>query len=74
MKAGNEGPNMNLTTTNGLDLRIGSGLYHFRLSIDGLGVLVRVPLLGKAWAYAGGHSGRMGWAGVKVDHALGFGD
>ena len=66
---------LNTTMNGGLDLWIGSGLHHFRLSIYGRsGFLIRIPFIGKAWSYPGGYSGRMGWGGVRQEHALGLED
>lgn len=67
--------NQNTTRDTFMRLALGHGLYRFRFIIDGReGVLIRVPLLGKVWLCGPGFSGRMGWTGVRAEHALGLTD
>lgn len=66
---------VNLTTDSGIDLRLGSDLYQIRLAFHGpRHWLIRVPLVGKAWAYGVGGSGRTTWAGVQEEHLQGLSD
>lgn len=66
---------MNLTIANGVDLRIGSGLYRLRFAFHGpRDFLIRVPFIGKAWSYGPGSSGCIGWAEAKQEAASGWDD
>ncbi len=56
---------MNLTIGRGVDLRLGAGLFRFRLSIHGRhGYLIRIPFIGKVWRYGLDYSGWTSWAEV----------
>lgn len=69
-----QGTNVPIYVQPGVDLSIGQGAYCLRLAYFGQGnFLIRVPFIGKVWAFGMAGWGCMGWAAAKQE-ALAYGD